>query len=141
MVCGKCLTDPNNPDTNGDSSEVIFEVMEVLKGTYQKKEISVLYVDYMGFNDKSKRWILIVDDRVDLLSGAEKKHLSVLLKRWPDKYVSSPDWLIQANDEELKAVKEWIKKTAKSASNHGMDRSARSGFLSFLERRSRARSS
>jgi hypothetical protein len=108
VINGYSKPDPNNPEaggTGGGSCEAIFDVLRVLKGSYREKTIHILYADHMGFRDRS-RWLLIADDNVNLLSTAERRDLSPLLKKWPTKYVSSPDWLVKATDQEIRDVKQ-----------------------------------
>ena len=98
---------PGDSGAGGDFSEILFRVVTVLKGDYKAKEIGVYYAAHMGLEEKSK-WVLIVDDNTELLDSADKRVLTPLLKRSPDRYASNSTWLIEATREEVAAVKQWI---------------------------------
>ncbi len=88
-------------DIVGDFSQVDFRVLEVLKGNYSKKDISVLYASHMGFESNSK-WILVLfDTPSNLMAEYERKIFKLPLCKTQVCYASSSSWLFPATRNEL----------------------------------------
>ena len=88
-------------DAVGDFSEVNFRVLEVLKGKYSEKDISVLYEGHMGFEDNSK-WVLVLFDAPsNLMAQYERKLFKLPLCKTQTCYASSSSWLFPATKDEL----------------------------------------
>ena len=85
----------------GDFSEVNFRVLEVLKGNYSKKNISVLYSSHMGMESNSK-WVLVLFDKPsNLMAEYERKIFKLPLCKTQVCFSSSSSWLFPATKDEL----------------------------------------
>lgn len=84
-----------------DFTNVNFRVLEVLKGKYSEKDISVLYEGHMGFAESSQ-WVLVLFDAPsNLMDKYDRTLFNSSMCKTQTCYVSSSKWLFPATKDEL----------------------------------------